>query len=88
MHPSVLECAVTGVPDPIRGQLVKATIVLARGYTASDELAEELKEFVKHNTAPYKYPRSIEFVETLPKTISGKIMRAEIRRRDLQKYKK
>ena len=70
------------------GQLVKATIVLARGYTASDELAEELKEFVKHNTAPYKYPRSIEFVETLPKTISGKIMRAEIRRRDLQKYKK
>ena len=60
----------------------------ARGYTASDELAEELKEFVKHNTAPYKYPRSIEFVETLPKTISGKIMRAEIRRRDLQKYKK
>ena len=84
----MLECAVTGVPDPIRGQLVKATIVLARGYTASDELAEELKEFVKHNTAPYKYPRSIEFVDALPKTISGKIMRAEIRRRDLQKYKK
>ena len=83
MHPSVLECAVTGVPDPIRGQLVKATIVLARGYTASDELAEELKEFVKHNTAPYKYPRSIEFVETLPKTISGKIMLAEIRLFDL-----
>ena len=78
----------TGVPDTIRGQLVKATIVLARGYTASDELAEELKEFVKHNTAPYKYPRSIEFVDALPKTISGKIMRAEIRRRDLQKYKK
>ena len=88
MHPAVLECAVTGVPDPIRGQIVKATIVLARTFSPSDELAEELKSFVKHNTAPYKYPRVIEFVDELPKTISGKIMRTEIRRRDMKKYKK
>ena len=86
MHPAVLECAVTGVPDPIRGMIVKATIVLTKTYTPSDELAEELKDFVKHNTAPYKYPRMIEFVKELPKTISGKIMRAEIRRNDLKKY--
>ena len=85
-HPAVLECAVTGVPDPIRGQIVKATIVLTRGYTASDELTKELQQFVKQNTAPYKYPRAIEFVDSLPKTISGKIRRAEIKRRDALKY--
>jgi len=78
-HPSVLECAVTGVPDPIRGQLVKATIVLARGYEASDELKKELQDHVKRQTAPYKYPRVLEFVSELPKTISGKIRRVEIR---------
>ncbi len=78
-HPSVLECAITGVPDPIRGQVIKATIVLARGYTASDELKKELQEYVKNQTAPYKYPRVVEFVDELPKTISGKVRHAEIR---------
>lgn len=78
-HPAVLECAITGVPHPIRGQVIKATIVLAKGYTASDELAKELQDHVKRQTAPYKYPRVVEFVDELPKTISGKIRRVEIR---------
>lgn len=81
-HPAVLECAVTGAPDPVRGQVVKATIVLTKNYKPSEELANELKDFVKHQTAPYKYPRKIEFVTELPKTISGKIRRVEIRERD------
>ena len=81
-HPSVMECAVTGVPDEERGQLVKATIVLAKGYVASDELKHELQKHVKTVTAPYKYPRVIEFVRELPKTISGKIRRVEIRQKD------
>ena len=81
-HPSVLECAVTAAPDPMRGQVVKATIVLARGYTASDELIRELQNHVKRVTAPYKYPRIIEFVSELPKTISGKIKRMDIRKKD------
>lgn len=81
-HPSVLECAVTGVPDPVRGQLVKATIVLAKGYEPSEELKNEIQEYVKTHTAPYKYPRIIEFVPELPKTISGKIRRTEIRAKD------
>ncbi len=85
-HPAVLECAVTGAPHPIRGMVVKATIVLTKGYTASDELVKELQTHVKKMTAPYKYPRIIEFVEELPKTISGKIKRGEIRKRDIEKY--
>ena len=84
-HPAVLECAVTGVPHPIRGEVVKATIVLAKGYEASDELAKEIQDYVKHNTAPYKYPRVVEFVEELPKTVSGKIRRTEIRENDRNK---
>jgi acetyl-CoA synthetase len=78
-HPAVVECAVTGAPDEIRGQVVKATVVLANGYAASPELALEIQEHVKKVTAPYKYPRIIDFVEALPKTISGKIRRVEIR---------
>ena len=78
-HPAVLECAITGVPDPVRGMVVKATIVLTKGYEPTDALKKEIQDFVKNNTAPYKYPRVIEFVETLPKTISGKIRRNEIR---------
>ncbi|HCA46230.1 MAG TPA: acetyl-CoA synthetase [Armatimonadetes bacterium] len=78
-HPAVLECAVTGEPDPDRGAIVKATVVLAAGYQPSDALVTELQEHVKRVTAPYKYPRKIEFVSELPKTISGKIRRVEIR---------
>ena len=78
-HPAVLECAITAVPDPDRGQIVKATIVLAKNYQASDALKKELQEHVKKVTAPYKYPRIVEFVSELPKTISGKIRRVEIR---------
>ena len=84
-HPAVLECAVTAVPDADRGQVVKATIVLAKTYTASDTLAKELQEHVKKVTAPYKYPRIVEFVTELPKTISGKIRRVEIRDKDKKK---
>lgn len=84
-HPAVLECAITAAPDPVRGQVVKATIVLTKNYKPSDELAQELKDFVKHQTAPYKYPRIIEFVDELPKTISGKIRRVELRNRDFKK---
>ncbi len=81
-HPSVLECAITAVPDAVRGQVVKATIVLAKGYTPSEELKKELQNHVKVTTAPYKYPRVVEFVAELPKTISGKIKRAQIRNSD------
>ncbi|MCL2271706.1 MAG: AMP-binding protein [Treponema sp.] len=81
-HPSVLECAVTAVPDAMRGQVVKATIVLARGFSASGELIRELQNHVKRVTAPYKYPRIVEFVSELPKTISGKIQRNVIRKKD------
>jgi len=78
-HPAVLECAITGVPDPDRGQVIKATIMLAKGYTPSDALKKELQNHVKKATAPYKYPRIIEFVDELPKTISGKIQRRKLR---------
>lgn len=83
-HPAVVECAVTGVPDDIRGQVVKATIVLAQTYKdkANDHLKHEIQNHVKQVTAPYKYPRIIDFVDELPKTISGKIKRAEIRKQD------
>lgn len=84
-HATVIEAAVTGVPDPVRGQVVKASIVLAAGYAPTDTLTKELQEHVKNVTAPYKYPRVMEFVEELPKTISGKIKRAEIRSRDAEK---
>ncbi len=85
-HPAVLECAITGVPDTegVRGQLVKATIVLAKGFEPSDRLVKELQNHVKKTTAPYKYPRVVEFVAELPKTISGKIRRVEIREKDIQ----
>jgi acetyl-CoA synthetase len=78
-HPAVLECAVTAAPDPMRGQVVKASIVLTRGFSPSDALIHELQNHVKHVTAPYKYPRIVEFVPELPKTISGKIKRNVIR---------
>ena len=79
-HPAVIECAVTGAPDEIRGQVVKATIILAPEYRpGTDELKTEIQEHVKRVTAPYKYPRIIDFVTELPKTISGKIRRVEIR---------
>lgn len=83
-HPAVLEVAVTGAPDPIRGQVVKATIVLTSQYKPSEELKKELQDYVKKVTAPYKYPRIVEFVDELPKTISGKIKRNEIRQKDNQ----
>ena len=74
-----MDCAITGAPHPVRGQVVKATIVLTSGYEPSEELVKELQTHVKNLTAPYKYPRIIEFVDELPKTISGKIRRVAIR---------
>lgn len=81
-HPAVLECAITAVPHELRGQVVKATIVLTKSYKPSSELIKELQDHVKRTTAPYKYPRIVEFVNELPKTVSGKIKRAEIRKQD------
>ena len=86
-HPAVVECAITGVPDDIRGMVVKATVVLGKEWKdkAGDDLVKELQQHVKKETAPYKYPRIVEFVDELPKTISGKIRRVEIRNKDSQK---
>ncbi len=86
-HPAVVEVAVTGVPDKVRGFAVKATIVLAKGYEPSEELTKELQKYVKDNTAPYKYPRVVEYVQALPKTFNGKIRRREIRDNDAENYK-
>ena len=90
-HPAVVECAITGVPDEIRGQVVKATIVLAKDYLSRAEedaqaLIKEIQDHVKRTTAPYKYPRVVEFVSELPKTISGKIRRVEIRDKRIDRY--
>ena len=87
-HSAVLDCAVTGIPHPIRGQIVKATIVLDKGYQPSQELTKDIQNHVKHVTAPYKYPRAIEYVDELPKTISGKIMRKKISLEYEEKFKK
>ncbi len=84
-HPACVECAITAAPDSIRGQVVKATIVLAKGYEPSPELIKEIQNHVKHTTAPYKYPRIVEFVDELPKTLGGKIKRAEIRKDNYSK---
>ncbi len=86
-HPAVVECAITGVPDDIRGMVVKATVVLGKEWKdkAGDALVKELQQHVKRETAPYKYPRIVEFVDELPKTISGKIRRVEIRKKDAGK---
>ncbi len=86
-HPAVMECAITAVPDAIRGQIVKATVVLSRGYKACENLIKDLQDHVKKATAPYKYPRIIEFVKELPKTISGKIRRVEIRAKNDKEVK-
>ena len=82
-HPAVAESAVVASPDEIRGSIVKAFVVLAPGYVESDELTGSLQAHVRSVTAPYKYPRAVEFVSELPKTISRKIRRVELRQREL-----
>jgi len=87
-HPAVKESAVVGSPDRIRGMIVKAFVVLNEGFEPGDDLIRDIQKFVKRITAPYKYPRSIDFVEELPKTLSGKIKRNELREGELKKFKK
>lgn len=84
-RPAVAESAVVGSPDQLRGEIVKAFIVLAPGHLPSEQLVKDIQEFVKQRTAPYKYPREIEFMAELPKTISGKVKRAVLRRMELEK---
>lgn len=88
-HPAVAESAAVASPDDARGSIVKAFIVLAEEYKNhdKDQLVEQLQEYFKRLTAPYKYPRKIEFVETLPKTISGKILRRELKKSEDENYK-
>jgi len=85
-HPAVQEAAVVGSPDRIRGTIVKAFVVLNKGYEPSESLIRDIKNYVKRTTAPYKYPREIEFLAELPKTISGKIKRNDLRAAELKKY--
>jgi len=86
-HKAVLESAMIPSPDPKRGEIVKAIVVLKKGYQPSDELVKDIQQYVKKMTAPYKYPRAIEFVKDLPKTISGKIKRKELRIKEFEKNK-
>ena len=85
-HPAVKECAVVASPYEIRGNIVKAFIILQNDFEASNQLIKELQTFCKNEVAPYKYPRAIEFVEDLPKTNSGKIRRVELRDAEFEKY--
>ncbi len=85
-HPAVVECAITGYPHEVRGQIVKATVVISNDYQETDDLKKDIQRHVKEVTAPYKYPRMIEFVSEIPKTSNGKIIRKVIRERDLKKY--
>ena len=82
-HPAVAECGVVGVPDELRGQILKAFIIVRDGFMPSEALIKELQDFVKHNAAPYKYPRAIEFVEQLPRTETGKLQRFVLRQQAL-----
>src|SRR5579875_984036 len=84
-HEAVAEAACVASPDPVRGDIVKAYVILVSGREPSDELAREIQRFTQQVTAPYKYPREIEFVTELPKTISGKIRRVELRRREIER---
>ena len=81
-HPAVLEAAAVESPDPVRGMVVKAFVVLRPGFEPSDALATEIQEYAKRTVAPYKYPRKIEFITALPKTTSGKIKRRELREQE------
>ena len=87
-HPSVAEAAVIAAPDEVRGEIVKAFVILAEDFSPSETLTRELQDHVKKITAPYKYPRAIEYVKDLPKTISGKIRRGELKKMEWDAFKK